>query len=68
MTNGASRLITEKVAANTRSAERASIDNGNVEKDSGSKGLEVRSRASAIARLKGSAWGTPLGAVVIIRC
>src|SRR5262249_21380768 len=36
MTNGASRSITAKAAANTRSAERASIDNGNVEKDSGS--------------------------------
>jgi hypothetical protein len=53
MTNGASRLITAKVAANTWSAERASVDNGNVEKGSGSNGLEVRSRASAIARFRG---------------
>jgi hypothetical protein len=41
MTNGASRSITAKAAANIRSAERASIDNGNVEKGLGSKGLEL---------------------------
>src|SRR5215468_7847868 len=41
MTNGASRSITAKAAANIWSAERASIDNVNVEKGSGSKGLEL---------------------------
>src|SRR5262245_10193684 len=41
MTNGASRSITAKAAANIRSAERASIDNDNVEKGLGSKGLEL---------------------------
>src|SRR5499425_1764794 len=41
MTNGASRSITAKAAANIRSAERASIDNGNVEKGLASKGLEL---------------------------
>src|SRR5262249_1439139 len=37
MTNGVSRSITAKAAANTRSAERASLDNGNVERGSDSK-------------------------------